>query len=178
MIFHKPDIVDHLLSEGVELKQKGRNFWASCPLHSERTPSFKVDSGRQQFYCFGCNSGGDIITFVQKFHSLSYSDALTYLGINKKPFRPTAKYLLKQSKQKRLQQLRQKYSTWKNSCISFLADVLRNIDMAKTNARTIEKVESISWLYHQESLWQYHFDILAGTDEEVKFNLFKDGVHV
>ncbi len=37
-----------------------------CPLHSERTPSFHVNSDRGLWHCFGaCQQGGDVITLAQ-----------------------------------------------------------------------------------------------------------------
>ena len=41
-------------------------FWANCPFHNEKTPSFKVDDKKGFYYCFGCNEKGDVLKFVQK----------------------------------------------------------------------------------------------------------------
>ena len=48
---------------GVQINSKG---YASCPFHSEETPSFRVYADTQSFYCFGCGAGGSVIDFVMK----------------------------------------------------------------------------------------------------------------
>ena len=50
-----------------------------CPLHNEDTPSFKV-YGTQSFYCFGCGTGGDVITLAAKLFSLSNREAAEKLA--------------------------------------------------------------------------------------------------
>ena len=40
------DVVD-VISDYVDLKQKGRNFFGLCPFHSEKTPSFSVNPEKQ-----------------------------------------------------------------------------------------------------------------------------------
>jgi DNA primase (EC 2.7.7.-) len=40
------DIV-HVISEYVSLKQSGKNFLGLCPFHSEKTPSFTVNPGKE-----------------------------------------------------------------------------------------------------------------------------------
>lgn len=51
---------------------------ASCPLHSDRTPSlsFKDDL----WYCFVCNVGGDVITLVEKTQNLTFKEALHWIN--------------------------------------------------------------------------------------------------
>src|SRR3990172_6866136 len=81
-ILQKPDIVSILEKEGIERQHRGRYLWACCPLHSEKTPSFCVNPEKQSFKCYGCGKYGDAIDFVQHYKSLSFGDALRYLGIN------------------------------------------------------------------------------------------------
>jgi DNA primase len=74
------DIVG-VISEYVQLKKKGKNFWGLCPFHSEKTPSFSVDPDKQIYKCFGCDRGGDVISFVMDKKGLSFAEALSELAL-------------------------------------------------------------------------------------------------
>ncbi|MFO8101595.1 MAG: DNA primase [Dehalococcoidia bacterium] len=73
------DIVS-IISEYVELEKAGRNFRGLCPFHTEKTPSFFVFPERQSWRCFGCNEGGDLISFMMKKEGLDFSEALKILA--------------------------------------------------------------------------------------------------
>jgi len=75
----KTDIVS-LISEFVELKKAGRNFKGLCPFHSEKTPSFMVSPELQIYKCFGCQEGGDALTFLQKYEAMEFYEALKFLA--------------------------------------------------------------------------------------------------
>ncbi|MCZ6598730.1 MAG: DNA primase, partial [Planctomycetota bacterium] len=64
-----------------QLKKKGSRWWAACPFHDEKTPSFSVDPERGTWHCFGaCGEGGDVIAFVERFDGLSFVDSLRLLA--------------------------------------------------------------------------------------------------
>ena len=73
------DIVE-VISGYISLQKKGRYFWACCPFHGEKTPSFSVDKERQFFYCYGCHTGGDVFSFVQKIENCTFSEAIKTLA--------------------------------------------------------------------------------------------------
>ncbi|MFH1244833.1 MAG: DNA primase [bacterium] len=89
----KVDIVE-VIGERVQLKKAGRHFKGLCPFHSEKTPSFIVSPERQSFKCFGCQSGGDVITFLQDYDGYSFLEALELLakrvGITLESYRPSS----------------------------------------------------------------------------------------
>lgn len=64
----------------VPLKQAGRNFKGLCPFHGEKTPSFMVSQERQNWHCFGCGKGGDVIAFYQEIEHLDFYEALKSLA--------------------------------------------------------------------------------------------------
>ncbi len=78
-IKYRNDIQD-VVSSYVTLKHAGSNMLGLCPFHSERTPSFTVFTNNQNYYCFGCGAGGDVITFIMKMENLEYTAALEFLA--------------------------------------------------------------------------------------------------
>lgn len=69
-----------LVSETVELRQRGQEFWGCCPFHGEKNPSFKVNPNTGLWHCFGCGEGGDVFSYVQKRENLEFPDAIRYLA--------------------------------------------------------------------------------------------------
>src|SRR3989339_772545 len=79
-IREKLDIVDVVQDYIPALRRTGRNYKAVCPFHNEKTPSFTVSQDKQIFYCFGCNEGGDMFTFVMKIEGLTFVESLKKLS--------------------------------------------------------------------------------------------------
>ncbi|MBI5733807.1 MAG: DNA primase [Candidatus Kerfeldbacteria bacterium] len=73
------DVVE-VIGEYVRLKQAGQNWKGLCPFHQEKTPSFVVSKERQMWYCFGCNSGGDIFEFIERLEGLEFPEVLEMLA--------------------------------------------------------------------------------------------------
>jgi len=73
------DIVD-LIDSRVPLKKSGSNFTARCPFHTEKTPSFSVNRGRQIYHCFGCGASGNAIGFLMEFNHLGFVEAVEDLA--------------------------------------------------------------------------------------------------
>lgn len=73
------DIVS-VISEYVPLKKKGKNYWGCCPFHHEKTPSFSVTPDKGFFYCFGCQTGGNVFNFLMKLENLTFMEAVKALA--------------------------------------------------------------------------------------------------
>lgn len=73
------DIVE-VIGGYLPLKRAGQHYKATCPFHSEKTPSFMVNATKQIFHCFGCGVGGDVISFVMKYEHLEFPEALRVLA--------------------------------------------------------------------------------------------------
>ena len=63
-----------------KLERRGRTYWGCCPFHQEKTPSFSVTPDKGLFYCFGCQAGGDVISFLMKVDSLPFIEAAKKLS--------------------------------------------------------------------------------------------------
>ena len=72
--------IEEIMGNYLNLKRAGRDYICLCPFHSEKTPSCHIHPDKQYFYCFGCHAGGDVITFVMKYNSLDYVDAVQWLA--------------------------------------------------------------------------------------------------
>ena len=75
----KSDLVS-IASNYLRLEQKGRRFWACCPFHNEKTPSFSINAEDGVYYCFGCKESGDVIKFVEKMENIDFYDAVKLLA--------------------------------------------------------------------------------------------------
>jgi len=82
------DIVS-TIQKYITLQRKGKTWWACCPFHYEKTPSFAVNEYEQFFHCFGCGASGDVIGFVKKYENIDFYDAVKILAENAKMELPT-----------------------------------------------------------------------------------------
>ncbi|MFD8007732.1 DNA primase [Streptomyces mirabilis] len=73
--------IDAVVSEYLQLRNAGGgNLKGLCPFHDEKSPSFQVSPSKGLFHCFGCQEGGDTITFVMKVDHLTFSEAVERLA--------------------------------------------------------------------------------------------------
>lgn len=72
--------IDQVISSYVRLTRRGRTMVGLCPFHNEKTPSFTVYPDEGNFYCFGCGTGGDVITFIRRAENLEYVEAVRLLA--------------------------------------------------------------------------------------------------
>lgn len=74
------DMVALVQRHGVELKKSGRSYKGLCPFHGEKSPSFYVWADEKRFKCFGCQAGGDAISFVQRLMGKTFVDTVMDLA--------------------------------------------------------------------------------------------------
>lgn len=91
-IKEKLDIVSVVEKYLHTMKHSGPNYFALCPFHNEKTPSFTVNQDLQIYKCFGCGESGDVISFIQKVEGLEFPKALekaaNLAGVTLKQLRP------------------------------------------------------------------------------------------
>ncbi len=70
-----------VIGEYLQLRNAGGgSLKGLCPFHDEKSPSFNVTPSKNLWYCFGCNEGGDTISFLQRMESLSFVEAVETLA--------------------------------------------------------------------------------------------------
>ena len=75
----KSNIID-VAQKYVDLKKKGGRYWARCPIHNEKTPSFTLDEVKGTFYCFGCHASGDVFSFIEQVEHVDFKEAVQILA--------------------------------------------------------------------------------------------------
>ncbi len=74
------DILDLVREYVPSIRRSGTSYKACCPFHQEKTPSFTINPDKGLFYCFGCQTGGDIFDFVMKIENMSFNEAARKLA--------------------------------------------------------------------------------------------------
>ncbi len=72
--------IEEVIGDFVSLKKSGADYWACCPFHNEKTPSFHIVPSKGIYYCFGCHKSGSSVGFIMEHEHLSYVEALRYLA--------------------------------------------------------------------------------------------------
>ncbi|MBL7060167.1 MAG: DNA primase [Candidatus Marinimicrobia bacterium] len=73
------DILD-VVSQYVDMKKRGQNYFGICPFHHEKTASFSVAPAKGIYHCFGCGVGGSAINFLMEYEKISFVEAVQRLG--------------------------------------------------------------------------------------------------
>ena len=75
----RTDIVE-LIGNYVQVQRKGRDYWACCPFHHEKTPSFQIRADQQYYRCFGCQKYGNIFSFIMEYDKVGFNEAVEILA--------------------------------------------------------------------------------------------------
>lgn len=78
-VIQRADIVE-IISQFMKLKKRGINYIGNCPFHNEKTPSFNVSPNKGIFKCFGCGKGGDVVSFVEEYEKLTFTETVQWLA--------------------------------------------------------------------------------------------------
>ena len=73
--------IEDVVASFVALRSAGGGALTGlCPVHDEKTPSFRVTPAKGFYYCFGCGEGGDVFKFVQQINNMAFTDAVEWLA--------------------------------------------------------------------------------------------------
>lgn len=167
----KPDIMAVMEREGIELKRRGRDFWAPCPFHDDKNPSFKVNPELQKWYCFSESRGGDVIDFIMKRRGVSFKEAVNILGIkNGKPAPPDPAI-------QRRKKLLQAFNEWRKDFLFRLSDEAVRLRKLEYRIQQFPKIpEEFAWNYagaiSRLGLIDYKLNLLAEGDQETLFSMY------
>ncbi|AAO26792.1 DNA primase [Buchnera aphidicola str. Bp (Baizongia pistaciae)] len=78
-LIFKTNIID-IINTRLPLKKVGKNYNTHCPFHQEKTPSFTVNFEKQFYFCFGCNTHGNIIDFLMNYEQLTFVESIKELA--------------------------------------------------------------------------------------------------
>lgn len=74
------DLKSLVESRGIELKKNGKGWFGLCPFHDDKKPSLSVTPSKNEWHCFGCGAGGDVIRFVELFDRVDFKEAVKRLA--------------------------------------------------------------------------------------------------
>jgi hypothetical protein len=69
--------IENLVNQ--RFRKSGKTLVGLCPLHNEKSPSFYIYTDENRCWCFGCNQGGDAISFIRLLNGYSFKQAVQYL---------------------------------------------------------------------------------------------------
>ena len=78
-LLNRVDIVE-VIDSRLPLKKKGREYWACCPFHGEKTASFSVSPAKQFYHCFGCQKSGNAVGFLMDYDHMEFVEAIESLA--------------------------------------------------------------------------------------------------
>lgn len=73
------ELVEVMKTSGLPLEKRGQNWFARCPFHGDKEASLSVNPEAQLWNCFGCQAGGDVLSFLQKYDDLDFPQAVDRL---------------------------------------------------------------------------------------------------
>jgi hypothetical protein len=96
-----PPVFEIVKSEGFELHKRGNGWRGLCPIHDSdgRNPSFAC--GDTWWKCYSCGESGDGPAFIMKLKNMTFPQALSYLGVERRrPSRQQRAQLAKERRQR------------------------------------------------------------------------------
>jgi DNA primase len=172
-VIKRLDILEVAENEGLRLRKTGRNYFALCPFHSERTPSFSISPKKQMFNCFSCGKGGNVITLLAALRGVNngkiiYQYANAFGLINRTQMSSKQKQELKKRTIK--YEFKRKEESHFEVVHRFLCDQVHAFKRAMKQVRNVEEVKALQdfyQIYDKLPYYQYLLECLLGDYGEV-----------
>jgi hypothetical protein len=155
----QPPRILEVIQHHVSLRKLGREWWALCPFHSEKTPSFAVNPGKELFYCHSCHAGGDVISFIQKIEGVDFKTAREHLGLE--TYRPSPAHLQIKNDARAIALWARTTSNKICTALRDISDQLRVCKMARAQSGANANI-----IQHQASLIR-QWAILTDLDDDI-----------
>ena len=78
-VLEEVNILD-VISQYVDLKKRGKNYFGLSPFRSETKPSFSVSVDKNMWYDFGSAQGGNAVQFLVEYEKISFPEAIRSLA--------------------------------------------------------------------------------------------------
>ncbi len=56
------------------------DYWACCPFHGEKSPSFHCEDRKGRYHCFGCGVSGDHFRFLTDLDGMNFPEAVQQIA--------------------------------------------------------------------------------------------------
>ncbi len=76
------DMVALAQAKGITMKKNGKSYLGLCPFHNDTNPSLSITPLKNEWHCFGCGKGGDVIRFIELFDQVDFREAVKRLSGN------------------------------------------------------------------------------------------------
>lgn len=73
------NIVD-VISKSVVLEKRGDSYFGECPICKKEGLWLGVSEKKQMYYCFNCQKGGNVFTYIMQTTGKKMSEAVEYLS--------------------------------------------------------------------------------------------------
>ena len=78
-------IISEVIGRRVTWDRKKTNtgrgdYWACCPFHGEKSPSFHCEDRKGRYHCFGCGVSGDHFRFLMELDGVPFNEAVQQIA--------------------------------------------------------------------------------------------------
>jgi len=121
----KASILEVVSRYVANIKKSGRNYWALCPFHNEKTPSFSISEEKQIFHCFSCGKGGNVFRFVMEIENIDFIQSvqrvadIVHFPLPEKPLNPKESAAAKSQKDELAKLLKNQYHALEITAMSY-----------------------------------------------------------